>query len=93
MPSQVVGVANSNSLVTASTDGKLCSWSLDMLTEPTQVVTRLLVIILNVNMYVLKVMELEYSKSSSGTKAAALPVSPICLDFQVVFSIPYDMYN
>ena len=36
---QVVGVANSNSLVTASTDGKLCSWSLDMLTEPTQVVT------------------------------------------------------
>ena len=40
MPSQVVGVANSNSLVTASTDGKLCSWSLDMLTEPTQVVAR-----------------------------------------------------
>jgi len=61
---QVVGVANSNSLVTASTDGKLCSWSLDMLTEPTQV------------------MELEYSKSSGGTKAAALPVSPICIDFQ-----------
>ena len=44
-------------------------------------------------MYFIKVMELEYSKSSSGTKAAALPVSPICLDFQVVFAIPYDMYN
>ena len=31
----------------------------------------------------MKVMELEYSKSSGGTKAAALPVSPICFDFQV----------
>ena len=28
-------------------------------------------------------MELEYSKSSGGTKSAALPVSPICIDFQV----------
>ena len=96
----MVGVANSNSLVTASTDGKLCSWSLDMLTEPTQVVTLCLL-----KHDVLKVMELEYSKSSSGTKAASLPVSPICFDFQVVlvspicfdlqvvFATPYNMYN
>jgi len=31
---KVVGSQNANTLVTISTDGKLCSWSLDMLTEP-----------------------------------------------------------
>ena len=85
---QVVGVANSNSLVTASTDGKLCSWSLDMLTEPTQVVTLIHDCHNFLYIYDMKVMELEYSKSSGGTKAAALPVSPICFDFQVIFAAP-----
>ena len=28
--------------------------------------------------------KLEYSKSSGANKAAALPVSPVCIDFQVV---------
>ena len=34
---QVVGLQNANNLITVSTDGKLCSWSLDMLTEPVEV--------------------------------------------------------
>ena len=32
--SEVVGSQNANALVTLSTDGKLCTWSLDMLAEP-----------------------------------------------------------
>lgn len=31
---QVVGTQNAHNLVTISTDGKFCSWSLDMLTQP-----------------------------------------------------------
>ncbi|XP_053478182.1 cytoplasmic dynein 1 intermediate chain 1 isoform X1 [Ictalurus furcatus] len=30
----VVGTQNANSLITVSTDGKMCSWSLDMLSQP-----------------------------------------------------------
>ncbi|XP_062848016.1 cytoplasmic dynein 1 intermediate chain 1 [Trichomycterus rosablanca] len=30
----VVGTQNANNLITVSTDGKLCSWSLDMLSQP-----------------------------------------------------------
>jgi dynein intermediate chain len=30
----IVGTQNAHNLITISTDGKLCSWSLDMLNEP-----------------------------------------------------------
>lgn len=30
----VVGTQNANNLITVSTDGKMCSWSLDMLSQP-----------------------------------------------------------
>ena len=30
----VVGTANAHNLITISSDGKLCSWSLDMLSQP-----------------------------------------------------------
>ena len=42
---------------------------------------------------IMKVMELEYSKSSGGTKAAALPVSPICIDFQVEAPVISDQFS
>ena len=29
-----MGLQNANNLITVSTDGKLCSWSLDMLSQP-----------------------------------------------------------
>lgn len=30
----VVGTQNANNLITVSTDGKMCSWNLDMLSQP-----------------------------------------------------------
>lgn len=30
----VVGTQNANNLISISTDGKMCSWSLDMLSQP-----------------------------------------------------------
>ncbi|CAG11116.1 unnamed protein product, partial [Tetraodon nigroviridis] len=30
----VVGTQNANNLITVSTDGRMCSWSLDMLSQP-----------------------------------------------------------
>ena len=30
----VVGTANAHNVITISSDGKLCSWSLDMLSQP-----------------------------------------------------------
>lgn len=30
----VVGTENAHNLITISSDGKLCSWSLDMLSQP-----------------------------------------------------------
>uniref|UniRef100_A0A915IG34 Uncharacterized protein n=1 Tax=Romanomermis culicivorax TaxID=13658 RepID=A0A915IG34_ROMCU len=35
---KVVGTQNAHNLITASTDGKLCSWSLDMLAKPLECV-------------------------------------------------------
>jgi len=31
---EVVGTQNAHNLITFSTDGKMCSWSLDMLSQP-----------------------------------------------------------
>ena len=31
---RVVGTQNANNLISISTDGKMCSWSLDMLSQP-----------------------------------------------------------
>ncbi len=31
---RVVGTQNAHNLISISTDGKLCSWSLDMLSQP-----------------------------------------------------------
>lgn len=36
----VVGTQNANNLISISTDGKMCSWSLDMLSQP-QVINKL----------------------------------------------------
>ncbi len=36
----IVGTENAHNLITASTDGKLCSWNLDMLNTPQDTVSR-----------------------------------------------------
>jgi len=33
---QVVGTQNAHNLISISTDGRLCCWSLDMLTQPVE---------------------------------------------------------
>lgn len=37
----VVGTQNANNLISISTDGKMCSWSLDMLSQPQVHYTRM----------------------------------------------------
>ncbi len=34
---EVVGTQNAHNLISASTDGRVCAWSLDMLAEPQEV--------------------------------------------------------
>lgn len=72
----VVGTENAHNLITISSDGKLCSWSLDMLSQPQVFLAPpLMCVLLAPPSYLQESMELQ------SRQAKAIAVS--CMDFSL----------